>query len=182
MANYTTAQKVSEYTKGKITVLDVKNEWLGWVDDYIDRFTGLKFGDAIVFDIKLDGNDLDWIFIPHYPIQSITLLKIGDTEIDSPDYKFYATGRISLENNYFVKGLQNIQVTGTYGFSAVPGVVEQIATVLTVGICYAAKDGKSPDVKSERIGDYSVTYLGIAEGEMEKQLKVLGKRHSLEGI
>jgi len=181
MSNYTTAQKVSNYTKGKIAVTDIKSEWLEWANDYIERFSGLKFSSGIAFTDNLDGNDLEWIFTKHYPLLSVTSLKVGGTEVDSANFKWYPTGRIVLLYSTFTIGNQNVEVIGTYGFATVPGIVEQIATMLTAGICYAARDGISPDVKSERIGDYSVAYFGIAESQIEKQLKVLGKRNSLEG-
>jgi hypothetical protein len=178
---YTTAQKVSDYTKGKIAVGDVKSEWLNWADDYIDRYTGLKFGADISFTDLLDGNDLEWIFTKHFPLLSITILKVGGTEVDSANFKWYPTGKVVLLYSTFDENSQNVEVKGTYGFATVPGIVEQIATMLTAGVCYAAKDGFSPDLKSIRIGDYAATYLGIDEGGVEKQLKVLGKKNSLEG-
>lgn len=181
MSNYTTAQKVSDYTKGKIAVGDVKAEWLNWADDYINRYTGLNFFSANPFTDTLDGNDLEWIFTKHFPLLSVTSLKIGGTAVETANFKWYSTGKIALLYATFEVDFQNVEVIGTYGFVSVPGIVEQIATMLTAGICYAAKDGISPSIKSVRIGDYSATYFGIAESEIEKQLKVLGKRNSLEG-
>ena len=182
MSNYTTAQKVSNYTKGKIAITDVKAEWLDWANDYIDRYTGLNFGSGIAFTDNLDGNDLEWIFTKHFPLLSITSLKVGGAAVDPANFKWYPTGKIVLLYSTFTENYQNVEVIGTYGYATVPKLVEQIATLLTAGTCYAAKDGKSPDVKSERIGDYSVAYFGIAESEIEKQLEILGKRNSLEGV
>jgi len=177
---YTTAQKVSDYTKGKIAVSDVKTEWLTWADDYIDRYTGLKFGADISFTDKLDGNDLDWIFTKHFPLLSITTLKVGGTEVDSANFKWYPTGKIVLLYSTFVENYQNVEVTGTYGYAAIPKLVEQIATMLTAGTALAAKEANM-NVKSKRIGDYSVAYFGADENRVQDQLKILGKRNSLEG-
>lgn len=180
MANYTTAQKVSDYTKGKIAVGDVKTEWLSWADDYIDRYTGLSFSNANAFTDKLDGNDLEWIFTKHFPLLSITSLKIGGTAVETANFKWYSTGRIVLLYSTFTANYQNVEVIGTHGFTSVPGIVEQIATMLTAGTALAAKEANM-NVKSKRIGDYSAVYFGADENRIQDQLKVLGKRNSLEG-
>ena len=56
----------------------------------------------------------------------------------------------------FAKGTKNIEVTGKFGYSAVPKTVEELATLLVI----KTMSIKYPDlqVESEKIGDYSIKY------------------------
>lgn len=64
----------------------------------------------------------------------------------------YLTG---AELGIFVKGLKNIQVTGTYGWSSCPEAIKQTAIIL----CRFENDGTLyttySEFESERLGDYS---------------------------
>ena len=81
--------------------------------------------------LYIDGSGMKSIFVPAYPISSITSIYIdadrnfgSDTLVSSGDYVFYAdTGEIAMfkseypvRYNYFPEGKQNIKVTYVGGY------------------------------------------------------------------
>jgi len=147
--------------------------WIGVIESYIDKYTDRNFkadtsattkkyeveGLAESFGTKIRKN----LFIDD--CVEITELKINDNIIDPTDYFIYPANelpktRIVLDNDSglsFVVGQQNIEVKAKWGYSvSPPNDIVFVATVLVAGIINYGKGLSS--VRSEAIGNYSVTY------------------------
>jgi hypothetical protein len=78
------------------------------------------------------------------------------------DYRFEAdTGRIYLPTG-FPAGTQNITLRYTAGYATTPADLEQI-TIDLVNVYYRARE-LDTSVKSEKLGDHSITYLDEGGG------------------
>jgi len=168
--SYTSIDKIVNLTGVDESV--IQQEWLDWADAEIDKETQCKFGVSSSSTLKLDGNGLDCLYIPEGPIIEITqiVIKDGTTTYtyNSDDISNYfaiynnesiiqfkedvTTGDI----NTFPKGQQNIEITGKFGYSYIPDLVEELATLLVIRIMLLRYPQLQVD--SERIGDYSVSY------------------------
>lgn len=88
-----------------------------------------------------------------------TYLKIDDVQIDEDAFVVHSgEGRIVLDSAVFSRGDKNVEVKYKGGFATVPADLVQ-ATIELAGAML--KRGRSAGVKSESIGDYSVTYSDV---------------------
>ncbi|MFX0084282.1 MAG: hypothetical protein ACFFAU_01310 [Candidatus Hodarchaeota archaeon] len=163
--SYTTKTIVANLT-GK-SESDIKDEWLTWADDKIETATGEVFTAATTETLEIDGTGDKVLILPKYPIIEITKIECDGVDIGTDQFTiYYDEGIISVIeginvdyyglDEVFAKGTKNIQITGKFGYSAVPKMVEELATLLVIQTMLI----KYPnlEVDSEKIGDYSVTY------------------------
>jgi len=168
---YCTIQDVENYLL--ITVdpsfYDQVDEWIGEVEEYIDRKTGRNFvveidesGDGEAR--KFDGSGCSKLVIDD--CLEVNKVEIGVTELEEVDPLDYvlkpsnSTPKtlIQLRNAIFLRDLENVTVTGFWGYSVTaPGDIKFAATVLVAGIINNAWLSEG-EVQSESIGRYSVTY------------------------
>lgn len=160
------------------------------VEQIIDKVTGTKWvGEA--FDIKINGNDKNRIFVPlGSDILTVTHVYISCVELDKSWYTWDAnsvyldpcvsgSGSLSpelwyrlgeaMERGIFPRGHNNIWIQGTMGegqFADVPEAIKQAAVIL-------AKWENDPTLytylglkKSEKIGDYAYTNIAASESEI----------------
>lgn len=161
------------------------------------------------FVVYRDGNGKDRIFLKFIPhVLDVTEIKLSGIELDDSYWTFdinsvyldpeVAVGetaemmlRASQYTKLFPKGMKNVKVTGTYGWSACPVAIKRAAILL----CRYENDEtlfeahSSGDLKSEKIGDYSYT---IADGmsskstigidEIDKLLKNYIRKRPMMGI
>lgn len=139
---------------------------------------------AKAFTVYRDGNGNDRLFVGLIPdIISVTAVLISGITLISDWYtndvdSIYldpeaVTGssddlpelhlRLKYKVKLFPKGMGNIKITGTYGWSSVPAAIEKAAIIL----CRAENDStlySSHEVglKSEKLGDYSYTMADAA--------------------
>jgi len=129
------------------------------------------------FVVYRDGNNKDKLFLGLVPdILSVSEVLLFGVELSSTWYTFdnnsiyldpeAATGdelpelllRLKYETKLFPKGMGNVKVTGTCGWSACPAAIKQAAIILcryeNDNTLYSAHDS---DLKSEKLGDYSYT-------------------------
>ena len=67
--------------------------------------------------------------------------------------------KITLNSELFTPGIQNQRITGKWGYSAaVPADIKRVATVFAFGVLNAENNLGGGTIKSERIGNYNVTY------------------------
>lgn len=137
-------------------------KWVEQVEKYIDRFTGKNFkADTVVSARLYDGNGERSLLIDD--CVAITKLEIDDVEVPSTDYFVYPANderknKIVLDGELFPEDHQNVKVTAKWGYSvAVPDDIAFVAMVLTAGIINFSNSSEG-EVRSEAIGNYSVTY------------------------
>jgi hypothetical protein len=145
------------------------------VTAYIERYTGRTFtydSEAAATPKTYDGTDSSELFIDD--AVEVTEVKIGDTVLDSSDYKLYPPNRlpktrIILPYKKFYNGAQNVTVTAKWGYGEeIPADLAFAATVMVAGIInHQNSDDK--DIQSETIGRYTVTYKSNSPQEHDFQ-------------
>jgi hypothetical protein len=172
---YTTEEAVENYT---LTTIDDSfsgsiDEWISSMSKAMDRKCNRILVQPTASTIVFDGNGRTAITIPE--CCGITVVEVDEVDIFSK-IKAYPTtidskNELKLESNYFTKGLQNISVTGKFGLHSaenvdaiddVPDDIQFVCTVLVAGIVNNSNNQKDA-VKSEKIGQYSVTYNDPAQ-------------------
>ena len=169
MANYTTKTKISQLTG--IPESDIQSDWLNWSDEEIETATGESFQPATSETLKIDGPGGGTLILPKYPIIEITKIVCDGVEIAPIENSFAIyneEGMIKILEgiNYdylgldevFAKGTQNILITGKFGYSVIPKLVEELATLIVIRIMREKSLGMTDEITEERIGDYSVKY------------------------
>jgi hypothetical protein len=174
---YTTENKIAEYL-GDITIAsgDTYNAIMA-TQSYVENYTERIFkADSVASSRLYDGNGRQAITIDD--CISVTKVEIGNnyygdsfTELvntgDTPEYYLLPNNynylnvpitKVGARNHYFINGNANHRITAKWGYSAtVPKDIEFVATVLVAGILNQARQG-GDQIKSEKIGNYQVTY------------------------
>ena len=174
----------------------------------IERLTK-DFFYAKTFAKYFSGNGKDRLFLGFTAdIISVTEILVAGTELDTSWWTFDENSvyldpeavsggigdlaelhlRLKTEKVLFPRGMNNIKVTGTYGWSTCPAAIK-LATVM---LCKAEMDDslytRYGDFKSERLGDYSYTRgddkRTVSSGilEVDNQLKEYTRRKPIMGV
>lgn len=179
---YTDQGKIEKYLQTTIdsSMTATLNDWIAAVKIWIDKYVGKSF-EGVSETRYFNGNGLDTLLIDDFigtPV--IELLDSEgnvDSTLDSGDYLVYPlnttvknTIALSVGAPYsrFSSWQKRVKVTAVFGYSAaVPKDVELAATMLVSRIF----NGGSTDgtVKSESLGDYSITY-----GEIDSMAELMG--------
>ena len=155
--------------------------------DYIESQTGRRFTSTVHTNETFDGTGTRQLNLKSFPLVSFTKLEINNTAnnsdswttIDSDNYwvdletgivtktssftDFSDTGDEEvLSDTPFQRGKSKYRSTYTSGYSIVPYDL-QFATMTIVGQLMASSAGGGGSIKSESLGDHSVTYQDITE-------------------
>jgi len=138
------------------------NEWIEAMENYITKTTGRIFiAPQEKTAKKYDGNGKDEIWVDEFiELESV---KIDDEEIDIKECLLYPVNslpktRIKLKNGYFTQGDQNVEIVAKWGYSEkCPADIKLATTIFVAGIINYSLSTEG-EVKSESIGDYSVTF------------------------
>ncbi len=173
---YTTEAKLNTFLNTTVTpgsADDAINEAV----DIIDKMTDRNFiADTVATARRFDGNDLE--DLPIDECIEITVVKqgtdlYGDTsstisEGGSGGYypnprDYAARGKpitaIHLRGLYWVVGYGNHEITAKWGYSEeAPEAIVFAATILAAGIYNYNRGNGGGTIKSEKIGNYSVSY------------------------
>ena len=100
------------------TLLDIA---LTAAHDYIERYCNILLSQDTI-TVTMDGTGTSIITIDKYPINSIDSLSISGTTIDSSVY--YIRGNmIGLKYGVFTSGIDNVSVTLSIGYQALPDML-----------------------------------------------------------
>ena len=191
--SYTNQTKVEAYLGYALTVSQAAqlSSWITAAQEYIENYTGQKF-EAEATTKYYDSKGGTEMLIDSF--QSITELSILDTdgnvdetltEGQSSDfitypynetikYKIVLTVGSSL--GAFPVGKRLVKVVATFGVgSTVPKQIELVTAMLVAGIIRAANAKSGGEVRSESLGDYSVSY-----GEVDEVSQKLGIKQTLD--
>lgn len=176
---YTTRAKVEQYLNTDLSAVSSEvDNWIASVKAWIDRYCGKTFEGTSVTRYY-DGNGKSRILIDSFigiPTE-VSILEIDGTthltltEGQSEDYIIYPLNEteknelalVTSSNIFsFLRGKRRLKVIASFGAStSVPADVE-LATTKLVGTI-AEKRTKGGEVKSEKLGDQSLTYKDIDE-------------------
>jgi len=198
---YTTESKIEEYLNVDIADGDADNFILS-AQAYIDNITGRNFkADSDATSRLYDGNDRQDLMIDD--CVEVTKVEVGNnmwgdsfTEVDNsgstPEYYLLPTNyeeegipiwKIGLRNRRWIYGHANHRITAKWGYSSsVPEDISFAATVLAAGMYYQNRGENTGAVKSEKIGEYSVTYAdqkGMSDLERTKIILDLYTKYEL---
>ena len=157
----------------------------------IDRRIGHDFEYHEDVDIVVDGNGQSELLLAalgFIPLEDLSAITVDEYAGSADDYKVYEDGRIARETTTtletetipvwgtaFPRGKQNIELTITWGYSSVPGEIEQAAAYLTghyiMNEVAALRDQSVPGTSG---GYESISYgdLKISQGQMNPYVKL----------
>jgi len=173
---YTTEEKIEAMLGVAITDGAVAR-YIEAAEKLIDKLTGRNFiADSVAVARDFDGTGKQEMYIDD--CIEITKVELGNdaygdnyTEISaggSNGYYLHPVNykveelpirAIHLRSNVWLNGLSNNKITAKWGYSeSVPADIEFIATVLAAGMYQFYKKSGFKGAKSEKIGNYSVSY------------------------
>jgi hypothetical protein len=177
--------------------------WISSAKAWIDKYTGKTFETAVASTKYYDGNGSDRILIDSLvgtPSEVSILDSQGNTQqtlVLNTDYLLYPLNTTekyeirfirSIDWDWaemeewpkFYKGNKRLKVTADFWASAtVPADIELAATMLVAAVAGQAlsanlgSDGGGGAVKSESLGDYSITYAS-ADAQIGSTAESLG--------
>ena len=163
------------------------DDWIAQMEAYVESQTGRVFiADTEASERIYDGDGGLNLFLDE--CVEITKVTIDGVEVDSGDYLTYPANefpktRIKLKNDagllFTTEDEQNIKVEGKWGHSVLcPADISFATTVLVVGIINFA--GEMPgEVKTEKIGDYQISYKDKSDWQDMETVKAILERYKL---
>lgn len=137
------------------------------IDAFINQQTETQFGSDTAANVYVNGECSSILVIP--TMHTITdLVKVEDdgteTTISTDDYVTYPQGEadkyaIRSRTGTWDEGFENYKVSGKLGYTAIPADITLVATELAVN----ALNENVGNYKSERVGDWAVTYADTAK-------------------
>ncbi len=181
LQSYTTPLLVSKATGEEIMEVEILWDWIQQAREEIDRQTGMSFL-SFVFTEETDGNGLSTIFTRRFPVLEVTKVTVDGFELPYSSFVVNSrTGSITLRDNIFPEGIKNVGITGVYGYSQVPPLVQKIATLLAAKTALSAKNG--PLVDNESIGDFTQTRsFKKLNDELDRAWESLGGKFPIDFV
>lgn len=142
---------------------------------FVENYCGRRFKKTVYTAELKDGNGSQYLFLKHYPIVSVTTIywtdiTVGDTLIDSDDYKIYANQGYIYKAGGWVYGHQNIKITYEAGYTfiggaagAVPEELYDLREVVNALVSMLFNNPTKYGIDSEKIGQYSVKFTSPGE-------------------
>lgn len=145
------------------------------VEAFIDKETETSFGSSTVVQVFVSGTDGDFLIIP--TMHDITAVHNMETDeaVSSSEYTLIPQGGDNKEAVYhknagWSDGIENYRITGEAGYKEVPADITLVATEMAAsGLSSAGIHG----YKSERVGDWAVTYADVTSYASPKLLSIL---------
>ena len=165
---YTDKTAVQNYTLTNIdSAFNTQlTEWITAMSEYIDQRVGYPLYTETESERLYDGSGAEEQLIgAANSITAVTVDGVAVTPVYGP-YNQPTKTFMLLPNQYFPVGYANVSVTGKHCLlSAVPSDIKLACTILVAGIVNQSNN-QTDGVKSEKIGEYQVTY---ATEEEQKQ-------------
>lgn len=162
--------------------------WIAQIEEHIERVTDRVFiADTVASDRYYDGNGGSEQFIDEcVEISSVVVYDENYAEDSTPventdffSFPYNTTPKYSLilkptSDAEFLRGIHNVKVSAKWGYSVnVPAPIRFATMVLVAGIVNFSNNAEG-EVKSERIGEYSVTYKDDSGwGDLERAKEIL---------
>lgn len=157
-------------------------QWIEAMSDYVALYTSKEWSVTASITRKYTGNNTRSIPIDEAISVSSVLMDGDDITADVEMYPLNSLPirRLFYSNGIFLKDYGNIAVTGIFGASStIPEDIRFATTVLVSGIILAQTQQEG-EIKSEKIGNYSVTYNTEAQRSDYQTVKqVLNVRKKL---
>jgi hypothetical protein len=175
---YTTEADIENYMLKDIdpSFSSVIDEWIEGAEETVDLITGRNFiADAAATVRYFDGDNEKSLLIDD--CVEITKVELGQDDYGGTFQEIAATGpsryfadpvnaialgqpftKLTLRATRWTAGKQNHKITAKWGYSVeVPKAIKRATTIIVAGIINQNTPG-GEEIKSERIGNYQVTY------------------------
>lgn len=173
---YTDKPSIQNYTLTNIdNSFDSQlNEWIAAMSRYIDDYCGETILATAPTTRLYDGTGEQTLKIDGaYSISAVTVSDVTVTPY------FYPANNprkylLDLDRDTFAVGKQNVSVTGIFGrFTTLPADIKYACTVLVAGIVNHSNK-QTDGIKSEKVGEYQVTYKDEKErADYDRAMKIL---------
>jgi hypothetical protein len=178
LKGYTTEEIIENYILQNIDS-SFSSQIDAWIEDFekfIDNYTGRNFkADTSASARLFDGDGSQDLLIDE--AVTITKVEVGQdsyggtfsevgttgsdkylTYPENASVKGYPIYKLVLNARRWSEGLQNNRITAKWGYSVtVPADITFVTTVLVAGVLNQHRQG-GDEIKSEKIGNYQVTY------------------------
>jgi len=149
-------------------------------ESIIETYTNKIFNNQILTEIY-NGNSSTTLKLDKFPVTSVTSVTVVDQSDDSSTvyngsvfYVDLVTGVIRFNQNnvdpananVFLSGFQNITVVYVAGYTTVPEDIIQAVIQLILFF-----NNNAGGIKSEKIGDYAVSYSGSSGNNLPQYIK-----------
>lgn len=158
-------------------------------DAVIAQLTDRLLEEGTYTDEEYDGGNgrQSILFLRQWPVTAIaSITEDGEALVEGDDYTWYPDGRVyrhmAAEPQHRIgwsDGRQNILVTYTAGYSAIPNDLRLISTAIAARIFRMGAEwanGVEPGVTRETIGDYRATYVSAREVAPEEVVMPIEQR------
>ena len=158
--NYSDKTAVQNYTLTNIDVtFDTQlTAWIAAMSRFMDNYTGRTLVQDTASTRTYDGSGDGELKIDD--VNLITQVAVGGVVVTPYAYPSNSARKyvLKLDGDIFVTGMQNVAVTGKFGYhTTLPEDIKFACTVLVAGI--VNQSNKQTDgIKSEKVGEYQVTY------------------------
>ena len=146
---------------------------------YINQKTNTLFGSDDEVEIVVSGCGSSRLIIP--TMWEVSSVELDGSPVDSASWKKYpSTGpylALTKIDGIWAEGQDNYVVKGKLGYQTVSSDITSVATQMAV-TAFSSKKENGASIKSEKVGDYSVTY-GIDEGAASSSLIILNNYNRL---
>jgi len=156
LADQKTYLQITETSKDAILELLINS-----VSTFLDGETNRNLKEQTYTNLLLDGNGKVLLWLPDYPVGSITLKEDGVTLVEGTDFRVHDSdfeGYLErLDDNWSDEETQNIDFTGKLGMATIPSDL-QLACFWLV----------AQQFKSFSLSDWGEASRGFPEGNISK--------------
>lgn len=141
------------------------------IQKYIDEKTETTFGKSDPTIIYASGDGTNILVLP--TVHDITEVKHGDDTIeDYQESPRHGDERFCLVANSWEKGVENYAISATLGYKEIPADIKAVATEIAVNY-FSGLQATTEGYKSEKVGDWSATYLNGEQALSERSMDTL---------
>jgi len=138
-------------------------ELINSVTDFMERYCGRRFKKTTYTDLLVDGNGTRYLFLDNYPIISVTSIYrhyvfATDDLFDSDYYKVYENEGYVYRGMKWPYGQKNIKITYEAGYDFATGIPAELEYLCNSLVKMRFNSEGKAGIKSEKMGNYSVTY------------------------
>lgn len=142
---------------------ELLTELIARTSDGIRSYCGRDFAAADHHEYH-DGDASDTVLLDQRPALEVFALSEDGAAVAADDFVVYPElGMVRLKSGVFRRGERNVYAEYRAGYEEIPGDVEQAAIQWTAAIYQARGAAGGREIKSERVGDYAVTYDGAED-------------------
>lgn len=167
MADLTSIDRVRSALGLNTVALDPHiGELIAAVSGWIARYTGRDFGPAAEATEFFDGHGGSALYLPRGPVTAVATVTVNGAAIPArpsvTGQGWVRTGQIlRLVGHYFTKGVQNVAVTYSAGYAAVP---EEIADAATDIVIWRYRERDREGYTSKTLGNGEV--IGFSQDDI----------------